>query len=206
MTDNKIRLVLVFMLMTFLWPGDSAATKISVKEAEKKPQPAVEMKDGASGKVEPQKTTASKPEAEWLRRNQELLELVRDKKTEESIRAASGILNYLQEKKMLESQEAATTHNNLGMIYLSLGQYDKSHPHLIKALELRTRLTGPDSIDVATVWLNLSHLYKLQAESIIQRQQKRADEQSGKTTASEKKDSPANAPSEMAKPPKKTQK
>lgn len=114
-------------------------------------------------------------DTEWLRRNQGLVTLVQENKIDEALQSGLDAMKYLQGKNLLEGQEAATAHNNLGMIYLQRTQFDRAHPHLLKALEMRTRLTGPESLDVATVWLNLGQLYRLQGEQIIQLNRQRAE-------------------------------
>lgn len=110
--------------------------------------------------------TAS-PDPEWMEKNQEVLSLIKEKKVDEALSAARKMMSYLRRNQLLNGQEAATTFNNLGMIYLSQGQFDLAHQFLSKALQLRTELFGPQSIEVATVWLNLSQLYKLQADHIF---------------------------------------
>lgn len=113
---------------------------------------------------------------EWTRQNQEVLSLIKDKKIDEALAAARKMMSHLRRNNLLKGQEAATTFNNMGMIYLSKGQFDLAHQYLSKALQLRTDLFGPKSLEVATVWLNLSQLYKLQAEHIFKLHQKAAEE------------------------------
>lgn len=109
---------------------------------------------------------------EWSAQNQEVLSLIKEKKVDEALSAARKMMSYLRRNQLLKGQEAATTFNNMGMIYLSKGEFDLAHQFLSKALQLRTELFGPQSIEVATVWLNLSQLYKLQAEHIFKLHQK----------------------------------
>ena len=117
---------------------------------------------------------------EWTEQNRAVLSLIKEKKVDEALTEARKMMSYLRRNGLLKGQEAATTFNNMGMIYLSKGQFDMAHQHLSKALQLRTELFGPQSIEVATVWLNLSQLYKLQAEHIFKLHQKEPKE-SGKT-------------------------
>ncbi len=108
----------------------------------------------------------------WARQNQQVLSLIKEKKIDEALSAARKMMSYLRNNNRLKGQEAATTFNNMGMIYLSKGQFDMAHQYLSRALQLRTDLFGPQSVEVATVWLNLSQLYKLQAEHIFKLHQK----------------------------------
>jgi tetratricopeptide (TPR) repeat protein len=119
---------------------------------------------------------AAPPDPEWMEQNQAVLSLIKEKKVDEALTEARKMMGYLRQNNLLKGQEAATTFNNLGMIYLSKGQFDMAHQYLSKALQLRTELFGPQSIEVATVWLNLSQLYKLQAEHIFKLHQKETGE------------------------------
>ncbi len=122
--------------------------------------------DDAAAAIDPQ----------WTEQNRQVLSLIKENKVDEALSAARKMMSYLRRNSLLKGQEAATTFNNMGMIYLSKGQFDMAHQHLSKALQLRTELFGPESIEVATVWLNLSQLYKLQAEHIFKRYQKSPQE------------------------------
>ncbi len=113
---------------------------------------------------------------EWSKKNQEVLSLIKEKKIDEALSAGRKMMSYLRRNQLLKGEEAATTFNNMGMIYLSKGQFDLAHQFLSKALQLRTELFGPQSIEVATVWLNLSQLYKLQAEHIFKLHQKSGEQ------------------------------
>jgi len=106
-------------------------------------------------------------DAHWVKENQALLPLIKEEKGQEALKKAKAMLRYLKKKKLLDGQEAATTYNNLGMIFLSEGEFDQAQVYLLKALQLRTKLFGNKSLEVATVWLNLSQLYKLQAQYIF---------------------------------------
>lgn len=113
---------------------------------------------------------------QWTEQNRQVLSLIKEKKVDEALIAARKMMSYLRRNSRLKGQEAATTFNNMGMIYLSKGQFDMAHQYLSKALQLRTELFGPQSIEVATVWLNLSQLYKLQAEHIFKLHRKETQE------------------------------
>jgi len=148
-------------------------------------------------------------DAEWSQQNQALVDLVKDNKTDEALQKALAMFQYLQGKKLMEGQEAATTYNNLGMIYLSKGQFDKAQANLLKALEMRSTLYGPNSVDVATVWLNLSQLYKLQAEYIFQLNKKKTEGETPQAvtpTAAEKKEAEKKDDAKTQKAAKKTKK
>ncbi len=122
--------------------------------------------DAAAAALDPQ----------WTEQNRQVLSLIKEKKVDEALIAARKMMSYLRRNSRLKGQEAATTFNNMGMIYLSKGQFDMAHQYLSKALQLRTELFGPQSIEVATVWLNLSQLYKLQAEHIFKLHRKETQE------------------------------
>ena len=181
-----LSLLLIFLLIVPPSPCKAAekkgktVKKVSIpskKEPIQKEGPAAEQinpalptgTQGGGGAVPP------KLDETWLKDNQALLELIKEKKNDEALAKAADTINYLKGKKMLESAEAATTHNNLGMIYLTKGNFAEANSHLVQALALRTKLYGGESIEVATVWLNLSELYKQQAQYIFLLHQKPAE-------------------------------
>jgi hypothetical protein len=127
-----------------------------------------------------QKTATPAPQGKlderWLKENQQIMELIRDKKLDEGIKTGLATLDYLKEAKLLEGQEAAATFNNLGMLYLMKGRFADANVNLFKALNLQTRIFGDTSIEVARVWLNISELYKTQAQYIFLLNQKKADD------------------------------
>ena len=127
------------------------------KKSDKKP----------AGTAEKEKT---KFDPGWEKENNIVLSLTKDRKYNEAIAKGEKVLGYLKGKGMSESLEAATTMNNLGMNSMSVGKLDKAHVYLLKALDLRLKRLGKTSMEVAAVWLNLSDLYKLQAQVIRQRE------------------------------------
>jgi tetratricopeptide (TPR) repeat protein len=116
--------------------------------------------------------TASKVKFDsgWEKENKIVLDLTKARKYDEAIARGQKSLEYLKGKGMSESLEAATTMNNLGMNSISAGKLDKANGYLQKALELRRKHLGATSPEVAAVWMNLSQLYKLQAQIIRQKE------------------------------------
>jgi tetratricopeptide (TPR) repeat protein len=131
--------------------------------------PAAEQKPAAPA-------APAKLDERWVRENQQIMELFKEKKLDEGIKAGLATMEYLKEAKLGDSQEAATTLNNLGMFYLMKGQFADSQQSLAKALNIRSRIFGDTSIEVATVWLNFSELYKNQAHYIFQLNKKKMDD------------------------------
>ena len=117
-----------------------------------------------------EEATKSKFDPGWEKENNIVLSLAKDRKYNEAIAKGEKVLEYLKGKGLSESLEAATTMNNLGMNSMSAGKLDKTHVYLLKALDLRLKLLGKANIEVAAVWMNLSQLYKLQAQVIRQRE------------------------------------
>jgi tetratricopeptide (TPR) repeat protein len=126
-----------------------------------------EKKDANVGKpetMEKKESTAAKSalpqvDAEWLKRNQALVGLLNEKKYDEALQNATSMLDYLRERKLLEGQEAATTYNSLGVIYLVKGQFDKANVNMLKSLEIATKVYGNNHIEVAKILSNLSQLH-----------------------------------------------
>lgn len=123
---------------------------------------------------------AIKMDEAWNADNQALVALVKAKKNDEALAKAESMMLYLKGKGLMEGAEAATTYNNLGMIYVSTGKLDKALESLMKALELRRKIFTDNSIEVAIVWQNLAELYKVQAQSI---QNKKINEELAKAQA-----------------------
>jgi tetratricopeptide (TPR) repeat protein len=131
-------------------------------------------------KTDSQATPAVKNDEVWNADNQALVALVKDKKNDEALAKAESMMFYLIGKNLMDGPEAATTYNNLGMIYVSTGKLDKGLESLTKALELRRKIFTDNSIEVAIVWQNLAELYKVQAQSI---QNKKLNEELAKAQA-----------------------
>lgn len=172
--------VLALILPGFLWSASAKKDIRKTAAAEKKAETVAQ----AASDQKPAVTTPQGPlDERWVRENQQIMELVKEKKLDEGIKVGLATLEYLKEAKLIEGQEAATTFNNVGMLYLMKGQFADSQVNLAKALNLRTRIYGDTSIEVATVWLNFSELYKKQAQYIFQVNQKKADDQKKATEA-----------------------
>ena len=136
----------------------------AAKKASKKDQKKEETKKADAAAED--KKEGPKIDEKWSKDNQVLLSLVRDKKNDEALKKAQAMLDYLKGKKLSDGAEAATTYNNMGMIYISMGQFDQALVSLQKTLELRTKIYGDRSLEVANSWNNLSELYKVQAQFI----------------------------------------
>lgn len=76
---------------------------------------------------------------------------------------AEKALEYLKSKNMLETVEAATTFNNIGMVHYYSQDFAKAANYLVQALALRIKLLGPDHIEVGATCRNLAEIYKNQA-------------------------------------------
>ncbi|MBA4396485.1 MAG: hypothetical protein C0394_03760 [Syntrophus sp. (in: bacteria)] len=175
MKNRIFKVILVLAVLALIVPGLvwSASAKKSGKKApvaEKKAEaPAPEQKPAAPA-------VPGTLDERWVKENQQIMDLVKDKKYDEGLKTGLATMDYLKEKKLLDGQEAATTLNNMGMIYLMKGQFADAQVNLSKALNIRTRIYGETSLEVATVWLNISELYKMQAQYIFQLHQKRAED------------------------------
>jgi tetratricopeptide (TPR) repeat protein len=121
--------------------------------------------------------TATPLDEQWSADNKVLLEMARDKKILEAITKGNDMLSSLKARNKEGGPEAATTYNNIGMLHVNGGQLDKGLENLMKALELRRKLFGDNSIEAALVWKNLSELYKVQARAI---RDKKLDEELAK--------------------------
>lgn len=166
--------VLALTLPGLLWSAPAAKKDIKKISAVEKKADTLSLAAADQKPAAP--VSLGKPDERWARENQQIMELVKEKKLDEGIKTGLATLDYLKEAKLLEGQEAATTFNNVGMLYLMKGQFADAQVNLAKALNLRTRIYGDTSIEVATVWLNFSELYKKQAQYIFQLNQKKADD------------------------------
>lgn len=180
MNGNVFKWFCVLSIMAMTLPGLlwGAAAKKDIKKTT-----AVEKKLEAPAAVtveqKPTATPAAAPaklDERWARENQHMMELLKEKKFDEGIKAGLATLDYLKEAKLLEGPEAATTLNNLGSIYGVQGQFPNAMVNLTKALNIRTRVYGDTSIEAAQVWLNLSEVYKRQAQYIFQLNAKKAED------------------------------
>ncbi len=53
---------------------------------------------------------------------------------------------------------------NIGLVYDNKGEYEKALENYKKCLEIRTKVLGPESIDVATTLNNIGIVYKNKGE------------------------------------------
>jgi len=148
MNSSAFKGFIVLAVMALTLPGLvwGAAAKKDIKKTS-----AVEKKLEAPAAVTPEQkpaTTAApaKLDERWFRENQHMMELLKEKKFDEGIKAGQATLDYLKEAKLLEGPEAATTFNNLGSIYVVQGQFPNAMVNLTKALKIRTRVYGDTSI------------------------------------------------------------
>ena len=181
MNNKAFRGFCVLALLTLIIPGlvwgAAAATKKGVAK-----KTAVEEKKAAAPAAATMESKPSTPAApvkldeRWGKENQQVMDLFKDKKYDEALKTSLATFNYLKESKLLDGPEAGTTYNNLGMIYLMQGRFADSQKNLLKALDIRIRIYGDSSLEVATVWQNISDLYKLQSQYIVQLHQKKAED------------------------------
>jgi len=149
------KMLMLFVALAIVLPGQDSLA--AAKKGDKKPAAAAEK-------------TKMKFDPSWEKENNIVLSLTKDRKYDEAIAKGQSSLEYLKSRGMSESLEAATTMNNLGMNSMSIGKLDKARDYLLKALDLRRKHLGAANMEVAAVWLNLSELYKLQAQVIRQRE------------------------------------
>jgi hypothetical protein len=148
-------LILILALPALSTAAVTAEKKAKSKAVQKTIIPAQETPALAAGLDE-----------RWTKENQELLGLIQEKKLGEAQQKAMDTVGYLTEMKLLGGQEAATTFNNLGMVQISMGQFDKGVTNIVQALELKRKIHGDSSLEVATIWQNLAELYRVQAQVI----------------------------------------
>lgn len=149
---------MIILALTIVLPVQNSLA--AEKKSDKKP----------AGTVNKEAEKNSKFDPGWKKENDTVLSLTKDRKYNEAIAKGEKVLDYLKGKGMSESLEAATTMNNLGMNSMSVGKLDKANSYLLKALDLRLKHLGKTNMEVAAVWMNLSDLYKLQAQLIRQRE------------------------------------
>ncbi len=58
----------------------------------------------------------------------------------------------------------ATTLNNIGSVYDNKGEYEKALETYMKCLEIRAKVLGPESIQVATTFNNIGSVYDNKGE------------------------------------------
>jgi tetratricopeptide (TPR) repeat protein len=148
------KMLMLFVALALILPGQNSL--------------AAGKKQAATAKKE--EKAKMKFDSGWQKENKIVLDLTKARKYDEAIAKGQSSLEYLKSKNMSESLEAATTLNNLGMNSMSAGKLDKANGYLQKALELRRKHLGPTNIEVGAVWMNLSELYKLQAQVIRQKE------------------------------------
>lgn len=75
---------------------------------------------------------------------------------------------YESSLKMEEDSSAspglATSYNNIGNLYRAIGNYSEAENYFLKALEISQRLSGSDSLDVASDLNSLGVLYSYKSE------------------------------------------
>jgi tetratricopeptide (TPR) repeat protein len=180
MNNKAFRGFCVLALLALIIPGLAWDAAAAAKKAVAK-KTAVEEKKAAApvATMERKPPTLAAPvklDEKWGKENQQVMDLFKDNKYDEALKTSLATFDYLKESKLLDGPEAATTYNNLGMIYLMQGRFADSQQNLLKALDIRIRIYGDSSLEVATVWQNISDLYKLQSQYIVQLHQKKAED------------------------------
>jgi tetratricopeptide (TPR) repeat protein len=104
---------------------------------------------------------------EWRAMNAELVELINARRIEEASALGQKVVEYVDKRYRKDAPEKATTYNNMGMVFLFKREYDMAEQCFSDALSMRKRLFGDDHNEVAVILLNLSQLYRVQAQEII---------------------------------------
>jgi len=113
------------------------------------------------------KTKETKEEFDWEEKNRELIALIRTRKVDEAVKLGQELLDYVDRKYKKDSREKATTYNNMGMAFLLAKEYALARECFEQALEMRKRIFGENHNEVAVILLNLSQLYRVQAQEIM---------------------------------------
>ena len=104
----------------------------------------------------------------WQEKNQELVALIRARKAEEAVELGKELVEYVDRAfKKKDAAEKATSYNNMGMALMLAQDYELSETCFRQALAMRKRLFGEDHNEVAVIMMNLSHLYRIQAQEIM---------------------------------------
>ncbi len=108
---------------------------------------------------------AAKPmDAQWQKMNDEVIALIQKKDMDKALEKSQEIVKFLEDKGLGKGPEAATTFNNLGMIYLQKSNLGMASQYLTNALTLRTEIFGENHPDTAVVLKNLSYLNQLMSQ------------------------------------------
>jgi tetratricopeptide (TPR) repeat protein len=103
----------------------------------------------------------------WQEKNKQLVALINARQVEQAIELGQEMLDYVDRKYRKDAKEKATTHNNVGMVFLLNRDYGLAEECFHSALAMRRRIFGDNHNEVAVILLNLVQLYRVQAEEIM---------------------------------------
>ncbi|GBC63786.1 hypothetical protein DENIS_4784 [Desulfonema ishimotonii] len=107
--------------------------------------------------------TPEEAEKIWNELNRKVVNAYHQGKYREGIKWAEKALAHAQKHFGAEDQNTLTSINNLAMLYLQNGYYDKTEPLLKKALALSEKVLGPEHPDTLMTLNNLG-LYRFTVE------------------------------------------
>jgi tetratricopeptide (TPR) repeat protein len=105
--------------------------------------------------------------------NQQVLKLYQERKYQEAVPIAERLLAIRKRALGSEDPDTATSLNNLGALYVAMGDYPKAKPLLEQAFRIRKNALGSEHPDTVISLYNLARLYSKigdysQAESLHQ--------------------------------------
>jgi tetratricopeptide (TPR) repeat protein len=106
-------------------------------------------------------------EFDWETKNRELVALLNARKVGEALIVGQELLDYVDDTYKKDAAQKATTYNNMGMTFLLSKDYPLAEQCFHNALTMRKRMFGEHHNEVAVILLNLSQLYKIQAQEIM---------------------------------------
>jgi tetratricopeptide (TPR) repeat protein len=110
---------------------------------------------------------SEKDEFDWEAKNRELVALLTAGKVGEALIVGQELLDYVDGKYKKDAPEKATTYNNMGMTFLLSKEYPLAEDCFQNALAMRKRIFGDNHNEVAVILMNLSQLYRVQAQEIM---------------------------------------
>jgi tetratricopeptide (TPR) repeat protein len=111
--------------------------------------------------------TGSQKAFDWSKKNAELVSLIHTGNVKEAMRLGQDLVEHVDRTYRKDSKEKATSYNNMGMVFMLVRDYPLAEKCFQEALEMRKRLFGENHNEVAIIFLNLSELYKREAEEIM---------------------------------------
>ncbi|MFP4475610.1 MAG: tetratricopeptide repeat protein [Desulfatibacillaceae bacterium] len=104
----------------------------------------------------------------WDEENKKLIGLMQAGNLDEALDQAHKLLDHVDAKYgKKDHPEKATTYNNMGMVLMMKGMWDLADEAFRDALEMRKKIYGREHREVAVIYLNMTQLYKLQAQQIL---------------------------------------